>query len=336
MRRFAACACILALVSAAPAAADAVWPDVIAAAQREGRVTLYSASVGTVDYVKVARSFEAKYGIGVDILEARASEIRERNRAERTAGRPIADVMWNGRNATLLEQSDDMLQSLGPLPRLSALLPQFASDGVSVPVALTTYGILINTALVSPDAAPRSWRDLLDARWRGKILADDMRALGGGSVFFTVTYDRFGADFHRALAQQQLQFSRALPENQRRIARGEFPLYIPLVLSDALRLKGLPVRAIVPEEGAPYVAFHVSILKRAPHANAARLLVNHFLEADAHTVFVASGRATSFAGDDREFPADVRAVAEAKLMGTTEPTRQEKMLQLATEIYKAP
>jgi ABC-type Fe3+ transport system substrate-binding protein len=61
-----------------------------------------------------------------------------------------------------------------------------------------------------------------------------------------------------------------------------------LVLSESLRLKGLPVRAIVPEEGAPYALFNLSLMKDAPHPNAARLLINHFLEPESRALMPAS------------------------------------------------
>jgi len=311
---------------------DGHWSQGVAAAKREGRVTLYSASVGTQEHVAIARAFEARYGVAVDILEARASEIRERNRVEAASGRRIADVMWNGSTSTGIEEAAGMLAAIGPLPRQNALLPQFDSDSLSI--ALTVYGLLINTSLVSDAAAPKSWRDLADPRWKGKILTDDMRALGGGAVFFFVTYEHLGREFHEALARQQPQFSRAPPENQRRVARGEFAIYLPMVLSESLRLKGLPVRAIVPEEGAPYVLFNLSLMKDAPHPNAARLLINHFLEPESRAVFVERGRPVTIAGVDGALAPEIRAIANPKLLGTTDWTKQERMLGLAGEIYK--
>jgi iron(III) transport system substrate-binding protein len=325
----------LAAATAATAQSDPAWQKVVAAAKQEGRVTLYSASVGTLEHVTIARQFEAKYGIKVDIFEARPSEMRARLRAESVANQPLADVMWNGTTSTGIEEADGMLQPVGELPRLSAVLPQFAGNGMSIPVAMAIYGILVNTKLVPPAEAPKSWHDLLDPRWKGKILADDMRAPGGGSVFFFATYDKFGRAFHEALAKQQLQFSSfSLQDNQRRVARGEFPLYLPMGMPDSLRLQGLPVRAVLPTEGSPYVFFSLSMLKHAPHPSAARLLINYFLEPDAREVFLRAGRPVSVAGDNSGLPDDVRAIADAKLLGTTDWTRQSQMLELATELYK--
>lgn len=325
----------LALATAAAAQSDPAWPTVAAVAKQEGRVTFYSASVGALEHVTITRQFEAKYGIKVDIFEARPSEMRARLRAESVANQPLADVMWNGTTSTGVIEADGMLQPIGELPRLSAVLPQFAGDGMSIPVAMVIYGLLVNTRLVPPAEVPKSWHDLLEPHWRGKILADDMRSPGGGSVFFFATYDKFGRSFHEALARQQLQFSSfSLQDNQRRVARGEFALYLPMGMPDSLRLQGLPVRAVLPTEGSPYVFFSLSILKRAPHPNAARLLINYFLGPEAREVFLRAGRPVSVTGDNSKLPDNVRAIADAKLLGTTDWTRQNEMLKLATEVYK--
>jgi iron(III) transport system substrate-binding protein len=75
-------------------------------------------------------------------------------------------------------------------------------------------------------------------------------------------------------------------------------------------------------------------MKDAPHPNAARLLINHFLEPESRAVFMATGRPVSIAGDDSALAPDMRAIANPTLMGTTDWTKQERMLSLAGEIYK--
>src|SRR4029453_6111743 len=109
--------------------------------------------------------------------------------------------------------------------------------------------ILVNPALCRPGGEARSWNDLLHPRWKGKILSDDMRALGGGAVFFMVTTQHFGKEFQEKLAEQQPHMNRDLRGNYPRIARGEYPLSLPFTLPDSLELKGLPVKAIKPVEG---------------------------------------------------------------------------------------
>src|SRR6478735_6273822 len=76
-----------------PAAAqDASWDSVIAAAKKEGKVVVYSMALGAPYYLAVLKSFEAKYGIKVESLDLRASELAERVRTEQAAGRFLGDA----------------------------------------------------------------------------------------------------------------------------------------------------------------------------------------------------------------------------------------------------
>lgn len=331
-----AAALALAIAWAAPAAAEmpAEWEQLVAAAKQEGKVVLYSGHVGVSFHRDIARLFEARYGITVEILEARASELRERVRAEQAAGRFVADVSHNGATTTVLQQRAGAFEPHGPLPSLGNLLPAFPADDIKVPVFILAYGILVNTALVKPADEPRSWLDLTDPKWRGKILSDDVRALGGGSVFFFVTERAFGEDFHRKLAQQQLQFSRDPRLSERRIARGELPIWLPQVLSDLPDLKGLPVKLIIPQEGCTYVTYELAVFRHAPHPNAARLLMEFFLEQEAQLIYARGGNGVTVKGIAEQVPEDMRALAAPKLLGTTDADEQEAMLKLAAELYK--
>ena len=99
------------------ARAEDEWAKLVAAAKKEGRVVLYSAFVGLAAHNDLKKDFESTYGITVEILEARASEIRERIRIEQAAGRFAADVSENGRTTTTLQiKEDHVFEPHGPLP----------------------------------------------------------------------------------------------------------------------------------------------------------------------------------------------------------------------------
>ena len=319
---------------AALAQTKAEWDQVIAGAKQEGKVVLYTGHVGVPFHGAVAKAFEQRYGVKVEILEARASELRERIRSEQAAGRYLADVSHNGSTTTVLQMRAGTFQPHGPLPSLGNIIPPFKADAVRVPIFILAYGILVNTDLVKPGDEPKSWRDLTDPKWKGKILSDDVRALGGGSVFFFVTEHAFGDDFHRKLAQQQIQFSRDLRLSERRVARGEFSIWIPQVLSNMPELKGLPVKLVIPAEGCSYVTFELAMLKNAPHPNAARLLMEFFLEREAQLIYANGGNGVTVKGMAEQAPAEIRPLAAPKLLGTTNADEQDAMLKLANDIYK--
>jgi iron(III) transport system substrate-binding protein len=313
---------------------DPEWARVIAAAKKEGKLVLYTSGVGSPFHKEVGALFEKKYGIRFESLEARASELRERIRTEQAAGRFMGDVHHNGGTTTALMLADGNFQPHGGIPNARRLAEPYKADDVRVPSNVQSYGILVNRNLVKPQDRPKSWKDLLDPRWKGKILSDDLRALGGGSVFFFVMHDAFGPDFHEKLAAQELVFSRDIRNDERRIARGEYPIYIPQLLPYYPGLKGLPVDFIVPEEGRPYVRFDVTMLKNAPHPNAARLFMNHFLEMESQLVFANAGFDPTVQGVIDKSDASIRDLLKTKVMGTTVVERQNQMLELAKRIYK--
>jgi iron(III) transport system substrate-binding protein len=316
------------------ARAEDDWNKIVEAAKKEGRVVLYSAFVGLAAHKDLKKDFEAAYGITVEILEARASEVRERIRIEQAAGRFAADVSENGRTTTTLQmEQDHVFDPYGPLPSLSHLKADFHADDIRLPVFAIIYGILANTRLVKPDDEPKSWLDLADPKWKGKIISDDFRALGGGGVLFFVLQEHFGREFHDKLAKQELKFSREIPANERRVARGEFPLYLPVGLTSVPELKGLPVKFLTPKEGLPYVGYDLALLRNAPHPNAARLLMEYYLGRKMQQSFANLGLLPVTSDTLSEVDPAVAELEKGKLLGTTEAARMDKMLALAREIY---
>jgi iron(III) transport system substrate-binding protein len=324
-----------AILSASETArAEDSWDKVVADAKKEGHVVLYSAFVGLAAHQNLKKDFEANYGISVDILEGRASEIRERIRIEQVAGRFTADVSENGRTTTTLQIAQDhVFDPYGTLPSLGHLKPEFHSDDIRLATFAIAYGILANTRLVKPEDEPKSWMDLTDPRWKGKILSDDLRALGGGGVLFYVLEEHLGRGFHEKLAKQYLKFSREIPANERRVARGEYPLYIPDSLTSLSELKGLPVKFLVPKEGLPYVGYDLALLKHAPHPNAARLLMEYCIGQKMQQIYADLGLLPAIAGVLSQLDPEIAKLEQSKLLGTTDATQMDKMLALAKQIY---
>jgi ABC-type Fe3+ transport system substrate-binding protein len=301
----------------APAAAqDAGWDAVVAAARKEGKVVVYSMALGAPYYAAVLKSFEAKYGIKVESLDLRASELAERVRTEQAAGRFLGDAEII--TTTMIEEqrnNGDYVQSIGAVPNVKNLRPPFAATDFSVPAYVQPMGILINTRLIKPEDEPQSWNDLTDPKWKGKILSDDMRPLGSGNTMFAILQKKLGAAFNEKLADQKPVFSRDMRNDARRVARGEYPIYVPQVFAFASDLKGLPVKVVIPKEGAPYAMMEFAMLKNAAHPNAARLLIDHFLDQDSQLLYANGWMLPVVNGVAERANDDAKAFANAKLMG---------------------
>jgi iron(III) transport system substrate-binding protein len=334
--RFAAAA--LWLLAAGPISAQSAksWDEVVTAAKREGVVVEYTAYVGAPTNRTIAAAFQSKYGIKIDFVEGRGNELRERIRIEQSAGRFLGDMLHHAQIATTtIQRNDNALQPHGGLPSAGRLRKGFSADELMAPVFTINYGMLVNRNLVKPGEEPKSWADLTDAKWKGKILGDDPRAPGGGRVWFVATYDTLGRGFHEKMAVQDIKWAREYRESERRVARGEFPIYFPYILSDNASLAGLPVKHLVPEEGATYGAYAVSMLRNAPHPNAARVLMEFYLSDEVQTIYARDAHGIVVDGALDNMPAEIRELANAKLLsGNDVPERMDEMFAKAKEIYK--
>jgi ABC-type Fe3+ transport system substrate-binding protein len=194
--------------------------------------------------------------------------------------------------------------------------------------------ILINTRLVKPEDEPKSWNDLNDPKWKGKILSDDMRPLGSGNTMFAILQKKMGAGFNDQLAQQKPVFSRDMRNDARRVARGEYPIYVPQVFAFASDLKGLPVKVVIPKEGAPYAQMELALLKNAAHPNAARLFVNHFLDQDSQLLYANGWMLPVVKGVAEKANEEARPFADAKLMGPALLEERPAMMELAKKLYQ--
>ena len=318
-----------------PALAQSDWDKVIAGAKKEGTVLVYHAQLGAPHWRIVVNAFTAKYGIKVQEYDARASELTERIRVEQTSQRFISDIEFHGRASILEQQESNFIARHGGVPNMLNIRPEFPIDEYSIPAWVQNVCMLVNTALVKDADHPKEWKDILDPKWKGKILADDSRAVGSGQTVFAVLHKTYGRGFLEKLATQDIVINRDLRANSRRVARGENALFISQILAFASDLKGLPVKVILPSDGCPYTAIRGAILRGAPHHNAARLFINHFLDMESQLAYANAWMGTVLKGvAEKITDPDTKRMAEVKLMGEVLFEDRVSMLKAATEIMK--
>jgi len=172
-----------------------------------------------------------------------------------------------------------------------------------------------NTNLVKESEAPRSYAELLDPKWKGKLVKAHP-SYSGTSLTGTYAITKLlGWDYLEKLSKQgvqQLQSTTAPPKS---IASGERAVmvdgneYNMFIEIDAKS----PVKIIYAKEGTPFVTSPTAIFADAPHPNAARVLQNFLYTAKVQQLLVDEGGARSVHPDTKE-PADRTPLKDIKLL----------------------
>ncbi|WP_370205750.1 ABC transporter substrate-binding protein [Pararhodobacter marinus] len=304
------------LVFALPVFAQASdWDAIVAAAQEEGEVVVYHSQLGARYFTDVVASFEEEYGIDVRLLDGRATEIIERVRSEAGSDRRIGDIVMPSTATAENFTEAGYLGSIGTLPNVANLRDGMEPHDTYLPAFRQAYGILVNTNMVAEDEMPTSWEDLLDPRWQGQILSNEVRTLGTGMAVLGPLWAHFGDSYVERLAGQDLTFSRDIRLEERRVAMGEFPILMTEMFAFYHELDGLPVTLVLPEEGSPYTPIDMALLDGAPHPNAARVFMNYFLSTEAQTVYAEVGMVPVVDGIIETLSEEFAATAGVRLIG---------------------
>jgi iron(III) transport system substrate-binding protein len=307
-RNAAAIVLVLSVVSAtsvknthAQPAWKAQWEETLRAAEKEGGVVVYGDN--TVEPL-LLEVFQKKYPrIKVTMVTSRGNEGAERLLSERRAGKYIADLYIPGGSTqpVLMLYPAKAFDPLSPLLVQPEVLDQsrwwqgkhhyLDPEGqyIFLAGAGANSGSFYNTQMVDPNQIKSYW-DLLGPKWKGKTVATDPTR-GGNSqaaVFFYHSPD-LGPEFVKSLFRDaSITVVRSDEQLIDWVATGKFALGLFPRASDLARAEkaGLPVREFAAHhfrEGAFSSGLTVSIMNRAPHPNAAKVLINWFLSREGQT-----------------------------------------------------
>ncbi len=262
------------LRAAAPEASP-LTPELVAAATKEGRIAFYTAMDIPVAE-RLAKAFEAKFaGIAVRVERSGSERLYQRIEQERGSNISAADVV-NSADAAhfVVWKRNDWLAPYLP-EEVAKHFPADARDAdsmfVTTRVWLSSLGY--NTSLVKPEDAPKSFADLLDPKWTGKIVKAHP---GYSGTIMTATFQmvrELGWDYMEKLSKQRVMQVQSSTDPPKKLSLGERAVmadgneYGVVLLKEA----GQPVEPIYPAEGAPTISGPTAIFASAPHPNAARL-----------------------------------------------------------------
>jgi iron(III) transport system substrate-binding protein len=284
---------------AAPASGAAVSLDsLVGPAKTDGDVVIFMGRAGSRQLRDAVAEFEKKYGVKATAVVGSGTENAEKVLAERDTGIYTGDI-WMGGLTTMGSRlvPKGVLDPVAPY----LVIPEVTDKSLwwrnryhygdldqqriflfaASPNAMLSY----NTNIVKPDEIT-SWMDLLDPKWKGKIVARDVTAAGTGSALANFYFHpQLGPEWVRRLfTEQEVVITKDGRQGAEWLALGKYPLYFIQGGNDPRELKdqGMPVEEIVKplKEGAFLASGGtgtIGIFNKAAHPNAAKLFANWWL-----------------------------------------------------------
>ena len=256
----------------------------IAGARKEGTLTLYSSAPVEV-MTDVTNAFTKKYGVKVTLWRGGSEDILQRVVTEARGGRIAADVMETAGPDIEAATREKLLRPI-ETPLTAGLMPEaFAPNRPWIVSRLTVFTIAYNTNSVRKADAPKSYQDLTDPKWKGKlgIESEDgnwlmtMSDALGGEAGLTLLRD--------IVARNGISVRRGHALLANLLASGEVPVALDSYLDEISELKksGAPVESVF---AAPVVAMPtaVGVFGRAAHPYAAVLFVDFLLSEEGQTI----------------------------------------------------
>jgi iron(III) transport system substrate-binding protein len=325
--------------------------DIEAAARKEGKVTIYSAPGHALppDQQAIGAVMKDKYGITVEWISLSARDIGPRVLVENRTRRHVADIIMSGETNTI--------EHFAPRGLVQPILaPSTLEKGVwrldparnrakDRDWLFIFFGIvpsfIVNTQLVPPRDEPKSYKDLLHSKWKGKIVIENPGQGGSGSGWFRATYRTLGLDFMNALGKQ-VALVRVGAEVPDSVARGQYAIGISPTVARSRELiqAGAPLKFVEAKEGLHITSQGMSFLTGVPHPNAAKVFINWFYSREGQTVYNQHHQSVSLRKD---VPQDHLSPQERYVDGRpffiqsledVEPGRPAETLILARKIFE--
>jgi iron(III) transport system substrate-binding protein len=278
----------------------------IEAAKKEGQIIYYT-SVDLPVAEKLAKAFEAKYsGISVRVERTGAERVFQRIGQEYSSNIHAVDVV-NSSDAAhfIVWKRDGILKAYVP-EDVSKFYPaeQKDADGQFAGWRVWLSIIAYNTTMVKAEDAPKSFADLLDPKWKGKIVKAHP---GYSGTIMTATYELqrdLGWTFFEQLAKQKVMQVQSSADPPKKLELGERAVQADGNEYNILQLKdaGRPVEPVYATEGSPMIVGPNGIFKAAPNPNAAKLFQSFCFTREAQQLIIDVGGLRSLHPQAKEKP----------------------------------
>ena len=306
------------------------------AAKKEGKVVWYT-SLALSSSEKVAKLFEAAYpGVKVEV---------HRTGSQRILQRMMQELSSNIRNVDVVHTSDAghyvlLKEKHLLMPYTPAGVESFSGgfkdrDGYHFGLRATVNVIAYNTRAIPAAEAPKTWKDLLDPRWRGKLVTAHPGYSGVIATHVLALVHLHGWDYFKALAQNKPMLVQSAVDPAGVVASGERPVAVDGgdYTFYQSKKKGNPVEIVYPKEGVPLVVSPSAITAFAPHPNAAKLFTDFIFSRDVQQV-LADTEGLYSGHPQVKYPSDKPRLADLKLLSVDAVELEKRNEEIKTRFVE--
>ena len=286
------------------------------AARKEGSVVWYT-SLALPSSTAIAHAFKQKYtGIDVEVHRTGSQRVLQRFMQEAASGIKNADIVHTS-DAGNFELLKDKGMLLKFTPKGVATFPDGFKDkaGFYYGMRATLSVIAYNPKIVADKDAPKTWKDLLNPKWSGKMVTAHPGYSGIIMTHVLALVNLYGWDYFRDLAKYKLHIVQSANDPAGVVASGERPVGVngAEYFYYKTQKQGNPIKIIYPKEGVPLVVSPVAIAKDAPHPNAAKLFTE-FIFAKESQQLLADKEGLYTGHPEVTYPADKPKLKDLKLL----------------------
>ena len=316
---------VLIIFSLLPTGEAGAQTPLVEAAKREGKVVWYT-SLALPSAEKVAKLFEAAYpGIKVEVHRTGSQRILQRVMQELQANIKNVDVVHTSDAGHFVLLKDKKLLARHTPAGVERFPAGFKDkDGYYYGLRATVNVIAYNTQKVTAAEAPKTWKDLLDPKWKGRMVTAHPGYSGVIATHVLALVHLHGWEYFQALAKNQLMLVQSAVDPSGVVASGERPVAVNGGEYTFYQSKkqGNPVEIVYPKEGVPLVVSPTAITSFAPHPQAARLFTDFSFTREVQQV-MADSEGLYTGHPEVIYPADKPKLTDLKLL-TAEPEELEK------------
>jgi iron(III) transport system substrate-binding protein len=211
-------------------------------------------------------------------------------RVEAEQARPLGDVVWSAGPEALGGKKALFEPYLAR--EASTFFPgQVPADQAWTPFTTMPYVIMYNKKLVPEGQAPKSWKDVLDPRWKGKVAYADATKSGSSYTLLVTWLTIYGKDDAGwKFVEDLLRQAKVLPKSSmtyQMVANGEFPIGLTFEQGAFDFLKsGAPVGIVYPADGTAVIPDGSALIKNGPHPTAARAFLEYTVSREGQELIV--------------------------------------------------